>query len=536
MSRYEIKSIWDRDNRNGINYNFKQLFDDLGHVGTLSERLSNLDSIVKDNSSKITTLDKLNTRTEELQKDAERINRMNEDVQVQINNLVLSDGQSDAEVIQARGSYDVLNTRLNNMDDGVDKVKEDIKKLELYKKVYGSMSKLDLPSDYASYSNLDIFTASNGDVKVHYDVAAKKIPTTKTYYVDVVNGHNNNSGTESQPFKSINRAFRYGDADTIIVKKGIYGWANGGSGFAKDQTKSFNLIGEKGVIIGAHRDNLTWTTDTTHSNVYKTTASSVVEIVDAFNIDNIKFLKKVTSISSVSSTKGSYYINGTNIYVRLHDDRKPDEYVLPNMANPSLDITDLSMYIENVVFTNTFKHTSTNGTHSLYAKNVDFLVGTSDNALSIFGSDSILQSCRAMYGERDGFNYHHYNGFKNKAIEIDCIGAYNGRDGADQNNGSTMHDGGTIIRIGGEYHHNHGPNVIDVNDGSKSYNVGVHAHHSTADRDVPNADFRIRDEGGGSEMHLVNCVSHDSKYSTSVEGQAVLHKDNTLLLSEEIKL
>ena len=536
MSRYEIKSIWNRDNRNGINDNFMQLFDDVKLVGMLSQSVSDLDSIVRINTNKIITLDKLNTRTEELQKDAERINQMNEDVQTQINNLVLSDGQSDAEVIQARGSYDVLNTRLNNMDNGVDKVKEDIKKLELYKKVYGSMSKLDLPSDYASYSNLDIFTASNGDVKVHYDVAAKKMPTTKTYYVDVVNGDNTNSGTESQPFKSINRALRYGDADTIIVKKGVYGWSNGDGGSTIYQTKPFNLIGEKGVIIGAHRDNLTWTADTTHSKVYKTTATNVVEIVDAFNIDNIKFLKKVTSVDLVSSTKGSYYINGTEIYVRLHDDRKPDEYVLPNMVNPSLKITDLSVYIENVVFTNGLKHTSTNGTHSLYAKNVDFLVGTNDNALSVVGSDSILQNCRAMYATRDGFNYHHNNGIKNKAIEIDCIGAYNGRDGADQNNGSTMHDGGTIIRVGGEYHHNHGPNVIDVNDGGKSYNVGVHAHHSTAVGNVSNVDFRVRDEGGGSEMYLVNCVSHDSYYSTSVEGQAVLHKENTLLLSDEIKI
>src|SRR5699024_6100484 len=110
-----------------------QLFDDVKLVGTLSQSVSDLDSIVRINTNKIITLDKLNTRTEELQKDAERINQMNEDVQTQINNLVLSDGQSDAEVIQARGSYDVLNTRLNNMDDGVDKVKEDIKKLELYK-------------------------------------------------------------------------------------------------------------------------------------------------------------------------------------------------------------------------------------------------------------------------------------------------------------------------------------------------------------------------------------------------------------------
>jgi hypothetical protein len=31
-----------------------------------------------------------------------------------------------------------------------------------------------------------------------------------------------------------------------------------------------------------------------------------------------------------------------------------------------------------------------------------------------------------------------------------------------------MHDGGHILRIGGEYYSNSGPNVIDVNEGTVS--------------------------------------------------------------------
>lgn len=55
-----------------------------------------------------------------------------------------------------------------------------------------------------------------------------------------------------------------------------------------------------------------------------------------------------------------------------------------------------------------------------------------------------------------------------------------------------MHDGGHILRIGGEYYSNSGPNVIDVNEGTVSVNIGVHAHSSRATKDtVSNSSFKM---------------------------------------------
>ena len=48
--------------------------------------------------------------------EAKKTNDMNKDVQTQINNLILSDGESDAEVIQARGTHALLNDRLNELN------------------------------------------------------------------------------------------------------------------------------------------------------------------------------------------------------------------------------------------------------------------------------------------------------------------------------------------------------------------------------------------------------------------------------------
>ena len=52
----------------------------------------------------------------EILENARQTNNMNQDVQKQINNLILSDGESDAEVIQARGSFNILKNRLDNID------------------------------------------------------------------------------------------------------------------------------------------------------------------------------------------------------------------------------------------------------------------------------------------------------------------------------------------------------------------------------------------------------------------------------------
>ena len=52
----------------------------------------------------------------EILENARQTNNMNQDVQKQINNLILSDGESDAEVIQARGDHEILKDRLDNID------------------------------------------------------------------------------------------------------------------------------------------------------------------------------------------------------------------------------------------------------------------------------------------------------------------------------------------------------------------------------------------------------------------------------------
>ena len=534
MQRYIIGSLWDRINRIGVNNNFEYLFEGASKIDDIQTKVESYEETIGSISTDVKTLNNLNVRTESLLTQAQKINSENKSVQSQIDALILESGTSDAEVIQARGDKPLLKDRLNAYDSDISKINDDMKLSFMYEKIYGTLSRYTKPTSMDLALPFTVSTAPNGNFDYNYDVSRHKNTVSKRYYVDIANGDNNNDGSQSAPFQTLNRAFRYGDADEIVIKSGYYGWEYGnGSANMWAQKKNFNLIGDGTVHLGAHRDNQTWATVSGRNNVFTTTASAVSEIID-FNGGYAApiFYKKVNSIDEVENTRASYFIDtGNVIYVRPNYIGKPNDRVLLNISNDALLIRDHGkVYIENIKFTNTVTHDTTNP-GELYCKNVDFAYGTRDNALSIFGDVYFeLQNCRALWAERDGFNYHIRDGKLPRGLEINCEGAYNGRDGANQNNGSTMHDGGKIIRVGGVYRRNHGPNVIDVNDGTQSLNIGVHAHSSTATSSASNVDFRTRDD---ADMWLVNCISNGSDFSTSVGSPARLHKQNVLLLSPE---
>lgn len=544
--RHIVDSFWDRSNLNGINNNFVYLFNNISSLlSDINGLSSDLDSKTHSDNNNFKYLFESVEKTLQLSSDAEQAiqqaqeaNAENKNVQKQIDQLIIDNGQSDAEVTQARVDIngvasDTLKARIDKVQTGV---MEASQKSALYNKLYGTLTDLKVPSDLNIAVPFTVQSALNGNVQVNYDVGVNKNAVTKRYYVDVKKGNNSNAGTESAPFKSINRALRYGDADEIVVNEGVYGWSDGFSGYS--QTKPFNLIGKGKVLIGAHRDGVTWNKNSTYSNVYQTNQTNVVEVIDYNNIYDIKFLTKRNSVQEVSDNAGSYYIDSSNnIFVRTHDDRVPDDQILPNMYSDAVKITDNpKIYFENIRFTNSVKLTVTKSGNKFYAKDCYFSIGSGGNALSIEGYDyNILQSCVAKHATMDGFNYHIKSGILPKVIEIDCVGFDNGRNGSDQNNGSTMHDGGQIIRIGGEYHNNGGPNVIDVNEGTVSVNIGVHSHGSRATSGtISNTSFK-NGNVGKSKMYLFNCVSSDSDYSivTATTEGSITSIENSLLIEPE---
>lgn len=85
-------SIWDRANRNGINDNFQYLFQQAGKVN---------DAIAQ---------------AQKAINEANRVNGLNKDVQKQIDDLIIDNSTSDAEVVQARGEHGILRERFEDIE------------------------------------------------------------------------------------------------------------------------------------------------------------------------------------------------------------------------------------------------------------------------------------------------------------------------------------------------------------------------------------------------------------------------------------
>lgn len=150
---------------------------------------------------------------------------------------------------------------------------------------------------------------------------------------------------------------------------------------------------------------------------------------------------------------------------------------------------------------------------TLYAKDCSFKYAGASNGLTSLGAIVYLQNCIASRNYDDGFNYHAYEGYAPWAVEINCIGRRNGIT-SDTDNGSTIHDGGSVLRLNGEYFLNKGRNVHDVTNGTQSWNLGVYSHDSSGSP----ADCNFAVGTGGSDtakMWLDCCKSDDS--ATDIE-------------------
>lgn len=211
-------------------------------------------------------------------------------------------------------------------------------------------------------------------------------------------------------------------------------------------------------------------------------------------------------------------MTGGAVYLHLSDDRAPDSdvHVFRNMSAAYCLRDGITVYLEGIEFqggTNApcyFRNASATGGLKVYAKNCTFKYGGATGGLAIEGADEVIsQGCTAARNQNDGLNYHVRNGIVVNAVEINCVGRDNGNyAGNDSDNqGSSMHDAGTVVRVMGDYYRNGGQNVADVG-ASSTWMLGSLLHHSVATTAGVQANF---DESAGTAW-LDRVTSSDSTY------------------------
>ena len=390
--------------------------------------------------------------------------------------------------------------------------------------------KVTLPLWWTWALGFNIFTTGNGRYFTDLDFMQRRPfaddAATVTLWVDVATGSDANPGTQALPLKSIYAAVhgRTGNV-RVLVKPGLYA---GQDGFRDANPTSVNLIvepwpGTSGPIISSrHLTGVVWTQTAGKTNTYQYSTASVGSVFNADLLNAIGDytpLALVGSIDAVEAAPGSYYFASGTVYVRPHSAGAPGAgiRVYPALRNAKFFGTG-TVWIKGVHFEGGQHPFHLASTAALPAFNSGYFwdctfkyaAGTTGlNGLNTTGECySYCKSCRATSNANDGFNYHNITtvpGSIPRAFETDCVGVGNGLATGDTHNGSTMHDGGPVLRLNGTYTGNKNRNVHDINS-SRSLNYGCVGGGSFG------STSRIAfaagtDTGDATLMALVDCRS-----------------------------
>jgi len=349
-------------------------------------------------------------------------------------------------------------------------------------------------------------------------------PTGKAYYVSPTGLDTNDGLTIGAPLRSIKTAFLKADVDIVYALTGAY--SNNFMFVQSSPTRNISFIAVGGPVYLGTFAEVVWTAD---GAAYKATRSNVLKVLDATNPDangDWTALTSVADAATCQATVNSWYTDNVTLWVHTFDSRLPTTTIRPfftsgnyvGLANTGNQVC----YFENFHFEGgilgAFSLGNATNPVTAYFKDCSFKYSSANGLTSLAGGVSYLQNCTASRNVDDGFNYHKNSGAIPYGVEIDCIGRDNGV-AADIDNGSSMHDGGRIVRINGEYMRNIGRNIHDVTASTASWNLGVNAHDGASA--VNDCNFAVGDPAGdNAKMWLDSCISTGSATDLEIANTA----------------
>ena len=434
------------------------------------------------------------------------------------NEVQIAIDNANTAIDNANTASDTATSMVNQVGTIVNKLRHDLSR---------EYTKFELPETMNNwFKNITILKAIDKN-NYNYILDLERLKNTggNIIYVDC-NNADTGDGTELNPYKSLKTALsNSSDNDTIIVKEGIY-YRQNLNNTSSQSWNNVNIICEPHTLFTTG-EALTWTQNETYSNVYQANRTNVQDCIDIRNRkrDLLPHLTRVSSIQNCSNTTYSWYTDNSIVYVNLGENVTNDK-ILCNLQlgyrafNMIANSKALHIYIENATFiagrdgiirargTDTYDM-------EFIANNCKFLYSpvASIDGLPIEGAKSILVNCEASFNSKDGFNYHSNENTKCYAIEVNCIAQANGLGDAENHsyNGSTIHDGGQIIRINGNYFDNNGGNITDIDSNTVSLNFNCNCFDSQANtEDEYCTDFTCK--YGTVKMYLYNCFAQGKSY------------------------
>lgn len=371
---------------------------------------------------------------------------------------------------------------------------------------------LSAPSGFDMVLPASFYRAPGNHYTTDFDVTTLAPAVTVTYYVDPVSGSDANDGLSAgAPLKNLSTALGKADVDAVefvaaadVIMRGAVAW-NG-----VNVTRSVRVRNQTGFrVISAFASATlpTFTAHASYANVYQSTTTTPTQMVDT-NIKTAPVSRRtgspitdvpsefltmaiVASVEAVRDTAGSWYHDGTILYVRLADNRTAigDGKLIKCLSgvNGRAGGTDgVTVYVENIDFaggSSSFNYATGTAGHigTLVTKNCTFHAShTTGNGCNIVGKIAVYHDHSASYVPGlDGFTYHAFGSDGTESVnsptffENGCVSKAAGTSGSAgaSDNASTAHEATDGIRLNGFYFDSDDRVVADINF-AKTWNMG----------------------------------------------------------------
>lgn len=359
-------------------------------------------------------------------------------------------------------------------------------------------SKLDISS---IIPQLDFNLYRKVDGSITSDFNYDKYYATSPQYLLYVNRDSGNDstgdGSSANPYKTIKKAIdaaNNGSESTYRIICQTYRFYRDEFTVVDSSYSEItkNIIIEpddlsKTILVATQQASLSWTQE--EGSTYKATRSGVVYVLNTANgRDGYGAYRKITqclTLDECKATPDSWYQSGSTVYIHTNTGSAPDSRYIPCLSlsacrfnitgNVFLRLRNFEIYTSDPCV---FRNLSTNYDNRLILEHISIYNSRSDTLGNGFAIENIkyciLKNCKTAYNRRDGFNYH-YADMPSSDIqasyvyEENCESYENGlNDTNSNNNASTMHEGGHIVRVNGIYQTSKGPVIADV-DSSTTY-------------------------------------------------------------------
>lgn len=426
-----------------------------------------------------------------------------------------------------------LNDKIDDVDDKADNNTEAITTLTNSVNNHNSYTegplkygKLGYPTEFG---NVGFTLFRNVDGFITDDIDLTQYETTNLIHVNRDTGNDSTGdGSSANPYKTIHQAL------TAINSLGGNRWkivchtyrffrdefyAEVQSNTTYTMTKDVIIEPDdltKQILVAPDQADLVWTSQ--GGGVFKTTRSNIYTIYNLVQKDVWgcpKELTKVNSLSACQQQYESYYVSGSDVYIHCNGGATPttSTYCMPlKLSVCKFRIhNNRFLRLRNITFLPyydlSFTNESSDYENGLICENVNIFGMSDSNGFTVDNVKTVYMfNCTTTKNYLDGFNYHYTSMNPTNAIvyENNCKSYYNGFD-YDRNicNGSTIHEGGRIIRANCVYQDTHGPAVADINS-SKTYMLHCRVNQES---DYRAFDFENSENETTGLAVLVDCSS-----------------------------